>query len=247
MVKVLKRATQPEGQSSVTFSTDVSDIHRLSRHCAAKHRLYISKFNKKLLSAASTLIFTILLLSLLIWIILRPSKPEFSLRDAAIYDLSLSSYPLARLLNSTIQATIVSKNPNARVGVYYDRLRACAVYKGQQITADASLPPFYQGHGDINLLPLPSPAPTSRFHRRLDTRSAVTRPPGSFSFISGLMDSSVGKWGVGCQDGSGLMWTALPPWFSLPAASARNRQCRWGRRVVRSAPPMFDGDHNGNE
>ncbi|KAG0473188.1 hypothetical protein HPP92_015045 [Vanilla planifolia] len=99
------------------------------RHCAAKHRLYISKFNKKLLSAARS----------------SPSATPQSRPEPP-------SHPLARLLNSTIQATIVSKNPNARVGVYYDRLRACAVYKGQQITADASLPPFYQGHGDINLL-----------------------------------------------------------------------------------------------
>ncbi|KAK8963701.1 hypothetical protein KSP40_PGU013303 [Platanthera guangdongensis] len=128
------------------------------KHCAAAihggggalHRL--KKLDKKLLFSLSTFFFSLLIISLLIWLIFHPSKPLFYLRDATLYDLSLTSPPLARRLNSTIQATIFSKNPNTRVGVYYDRLVSYAVYKGQQITADSELPPFYQGHEDSNFL-----------------------------------------------------------------------------------------------
>ncbi|XP_019703016.1 NDR1/HIN1-like protein 26 [Elaeis guineensis] len=115
----------------------------------SKKGFHINKLNKKLLYTLSTLILSILSATFLIWLILHPSKPEFSLRDTSLYELSLSS---PHLLNSTIQTTIVSKNPNDRVGIYYDQLRVYAAYKGQQITADSLLPPFYQGHQDSNLL-----------------------------------------------------------------------------------------------
>ncbi|KAG1354756.1 NDR1/HIN1-like protein 26 [Cocos nucifera] len=115
----------------------------------SKKGFHINKLSKKLLYTLSTLLLSIVSAAFLIWLILHPSKPEFSLRDTSLYELSLSS---PHLLNSTIQTTIVSKNPNNRVGIYYDQLRVYAAYKGQQITADSLLPPFYQGHQDSNLL-----------------------------------------------------------------------------------------------
>ncbi|KAH0465355.1 hypothetical protein IEQ34_005458 [Dendrobium chrysotoxum] len=124
-------------------------------HCAAKEKIplrHIKKLNKKLFFALSSLLLSLLFLFLLFFLILHPSKPQFHLRDTSLYDFSLSSPPLPRLLNSTIEATIASNNPNTHVGVYYDHLRAYAVYKGQQITAEAELPPFYQGNGDTDIL-----------------------------------------------------------------------------------------------
>ncbi|KAL0923636.1 hypothetical protein M5K25_007701 [Dendrobium thyrsiflorum] len=121
-------------------------------HCAAKEKIplqHIKKLNKKLFF---TLLSLLLSLLLLFFLILHPSKPRFHLRDTSLYVFSLSSPPLPRLLNSTIQATIASNNPNTHVGVYYDHLRAYAVYKGQPITAEAELPPFYQGSGDTDIL-----------------------------------------------------------------------------------------------
>ncbi|KAF6136243.1 hypothetical protein GIB67_001652 [Kingdonia uniflora] len=80
---------------------------------------------------------------------LHPTKPEFYLKEANIYQLNLSG---PRLLNSSIQITLFSKNPNQRLGVFYDQLQAYASYKGQQITLDSSLPPFYQGHEETNVI-----------------------------------------------------------------------------------------------
>ncbi|WOL04292.1 hypothetical protein Cni_G13013 [Canna indica] len=116
----------------------------------SKQGLRFPKLNKKLLYTLSSLLISLLSLIFLLWLTLHPSKPEFYLKDTAVYQLALA--PAPRLLNSTIQTTIVSRNPNSRVGIYYDRLRTYAAYKGQQITADAVLPPFYQGHQDVNVL-----------------------------------------------------------------------------------------------
>ncbi|KAB1205216.1 Protein YLS9 [Morella rubra] len=118
------------------------------KHCA-KQGLNIDKHYKKLFLAFSTLFTSILSLILIIWLILRPAKPDFSLTEADVYLLNLSG---GHLLNSSVQLTLFSKNPNQKVGIYYDELQVYAAYKGQQITTYTSLPPFYQGQGDSNLL-----------------------------------------------------------------------------------------------
>ncbi|XP_042480574.1 NDR1/HIN1-like protein 26 [Macadamia integrifolia] len=118
------------------------------KHCA-KHGLNVNKLPKKLLYGFSTFLLSFFSLAILVWVILHPSKPEFYLKEADIYQLNLSA---PHLLNSSIQLTLISKNPNKKVGVYYDQLQIYASYKGQQITLYTSLPPFYQGHEDSNLL-----------------------------------------------------------------------------------------------
>ncbi|KAE8663284.1 two-component response regulator-like APRR5-like isoform X1 [Hibiscus syriacus] len=117
------------------------------KHCAQKG-LTIDKSYKKLFIAFSAFSTTVLAFIFLIWLILHPAKPQFSLREAHIYQLNLSS---PHLLNSFIQLTLLSRNPNIKVSIYYDELQAYAAYKGQHITVDTSLPPFYQGHEESNL------------------------------------------------------------------------------------------------
>ncbi|XP_010251416.1 PREDICTED: NDR1/HIN1-like protein 12 [Nelumbo nucifera] len=136
----------------IPFSFDLLQMSQLPikspKHCA-KHGLNVDKLYKRLFYAFSTFLISVLSVVFLVWLILRPSKPEFHLKEADIYQLNLSG---PHLLNTSIQITLVSKNPNQKVGVYYDQLQVYASYKGQQITLDTSLPPFYQGHEDRNLL-----------------------------------------------------------------------------------------------
>lgn len=118
------------------------------KHCAERG-LKGKRLGRRLLCVLSSSFSTVLSIFLLVWFILRPAKPQFYVKDVGVYQLSLSP---PRLLNSTVGFTLVSRNPNDRVGVYYDRLRAYASYKDQRITADSAFPPFYQGHQDTNLL-----------------------------------------------------------------------------------------------
>ncbi|CAA3023429.1 NDR1/HIN1-like protein 26 [Olea europaea var. sylvestris] len=118
------------------------------KHCAKKGFSF-NKYHKKLFFAFSTSLLTILSLIFLVWITLHPTKPQFSLKDANIYQLNLSS---SNLINSTIRLTLSSNNPNKKVGIYYDVLQVYASYKGQIITREALLPPFYQGNEETNLL-----------------------------------------------------------------------------------------------
>ncbi|CAI8598628.1 unnamed protein product [Vicia faba] len=118
------------------------------KHCATKQVLKIERNYKKILFAFSTFFTTILLLILLIYFILKPSKPQFSLQELDIYQLNLTG----PILNSSIQLTLLSKNPNQKVSIYYDEFQVYATYKNQQITTDSFLPPFYQGQQETNLL-----------------------------------------------------------------------------------------------
>ncbi|KAE8694294.1 two-component response regulator-like APRR5-like isoform X1 [Hibiscus syriacus] len=124
-------------------------LSKSPKHCAEKQSFPISKFYKKLFFVFSSCFTIVLTFIFLIWLTLHPSKPHFSLTQADIYQLNLTR---PSLLNSSIQLTFLSNNPNNRVGIYYDELQAYASYKGQQITMDTPIPPFYQGHEESNLL-----------------------------------------------------------------------------------------------
>ncbi|XP_009802781.1 NDR1/HIN1-like protein 26 [Nicotiana tabacum] len=126
---------------------------RSPKHCDEKeYNFNLEKVLpiKKLVFGFSTIFLSILSFIFLLYLTLHPTKPNFTLREADIYQLNLSGP--RQLLNSSIQLTLVSKNPNKKVGIYYDEFQVYASYKGQQITLYTSLPPFYQGHEDSNFL-----------------------------------------------------------------------------------------------
>ncbi|KAJ6418920.1 hypothetical protein OIU84_002150 [Salix udensis] len=109
------------------------------KHCAKKG-LNVHKLSKKLFFAFSAFFTTLLSLILIIWLILRPTKPEFSLKETDIYQLSLSG---PNLLNSSIQLTLLSKNPNQKVGIYYDELQVYAAYKASLVGAGLPVAPSF--------------------------------------------------------------------------------------------------------
>ncbi|KAK6145741.1 hypothetical protein DH2020_022561 [Rehmannia glutinosa] len=92
--------------------------------------------------------FIVLFVFLIIWAILQPKKPRFTLQDATIFTLNVSA---PNVISTTVQVTINSRNPNSRIGVYYDKLDVYANYHNQQITYYTVIPPVYQGHKDVNV------------------------------------------------------------------------------------------------
>ncbi|KHN37436.1 Pyrophosphate--fructose 6-phosphate 1-phosphotransferase subunit beta [Glycine soja] len=88
-------------------------------------------------------LFLVLLTILLIWAILRPTKPTFTLQDVTVYAFNAT---IPNFLTSNFQVTLISRNPNDRIGVYYDRLETFVTYRSQQVTYRTSIPPSYQGH-----------------------------------------------------------------------------------------------------
>ncbi|KAE8663115.1 vacuolar protein sorting-associated protein 4A-like [Hibiscus syriacus] len=90
----------------------------------------------------------VLITILIIWAVLRPTKPRFILQDTTVYGFNASTQ---NFLTSNFQVTVSSRNPNDRIGIYYDRLVTYATYRNQQITLRTALPPTYQGHNEVNV------------------------------------------------------------------------------------------------
>ncbi|XP_022747500.1 NDR1/HIN1-like protein 1 [Durio zibethinus] len=104
------------------------------------------KFFRRLIACILFFILLVLITILLIWAILRPSKPRFILQDTTVYAFNAST---PNFLTSNFQVTVSSRNPNDEIGIYYDRLDVYATYRSQQITLQTALPPTYQGHNEI--------------------------------------------------------------------------------------------------
>ncbi|XP_073138279.1 NDR1/HIN1-like protein 1 [Henckelia pumila] len=94
------------------------------------------------------IVLALFLVLVIIYLILRPTKPRFILQDAAVSAFNLSA---ANLLTTSLQVTLSSRNPNERIGIYYDKLEVYASYHSQQITPRTVLPSSYQGHKDTTV------------------------------------------------------------------------------------------------
>ncbi|KAG6506338.1 NDR1/HIN1-like protein 10 [Zingiber officinale] len=77
------------------------------------------------------------------WLIFRPRLPR-----ASIHQIQLSAFNLTAdnsTLRFSLTVAVALRNPNKRVGLYYDALDADLFYGGEQIQS-APLPVFYQPH-----------------------------------------------------------------------------------------------------
>ncbi|GER33769.1 late embryogenesis abundant protein [Striga asiatica] len=79
---------------------------------------------------------------------LRPTKPTFTLEDATVFKLNISA---PNVVSTTIQVTVSARNPNSKIGIYYESLHAYAAYRGQQVTYFTAIPPAYQGHRGVDI------------------------------------------------------------------------------------------------
>ncbi|XP_019199534.1 PREDICTED: NDR1/HIN1-like protein 12 [Ipomoea nil] len=123
-----------------------------AKDCAHHHRERRKLYHRLFLALLCSIIL-ILFIVFLIWLILRPTKPRFILQDATVYNFNVTGAAATglNLLTTTIQVTLASRNPNERIGIYYDRLDVYATYRGQQITLPTLLPASYQGHKDVTI------------------------------------------------------------------------------------------------
>ncbi|KAK1397254.1 VAMP protein SEC22 [Heracleum sosnowskyi] len=113
------------------------------------HKDKRKKILKRVFATIFVILFILLLTFLIIWAILQPKKPRFILQDATIYAFNVTAVP--NLLTSNFQVTVTSRNPNSKIGIFYDKLDIFATYRSQQITYYTTILPTYQGHKDTNV------------------------------------------------------------------------------------------------
>ncbi|KAJ7963413.1 Late embryogenesis abundant protein [Quillaja saponaria] len=124
-------------------------IHHMKKGPGHSRRVFCTCLTILLLLIAVT--------ALVLWLVYRPYKPKFKVVGAAIYDLNTTSSPL---ISTTMQFTVLARNPNKRVSIYYDRLYTFASYRNEAITPQVMLPPLFQDkHSTVAVSPVIGGAP----------------------------------------------------------------------------------------
>ncbi|CAN6807571.1 hypothetical protein Bca4012_002020 [Brassica carinata] len=86
---------------------------------------------------------------LIFWLIVRPRSIKFHVTQATLSRFEHTSPD--NLLRYNLSLTVPVRNPNKRIGVYYDRIEAHAYYDGKRFSS-TRLTPFYQGHKNTTVL-----------------------------------------------------------------------------------------------
>ncbi|KDP36128.1 hypothetical protein JCGZ_08772 [Jatropha curcas] len=95
-----------------------------------------------------TLVIIVGLAVFIFWLVVRPNKLKFHVTDAV---LSEFNYTNTNTLQYNLTTTISIRNPNKKIGIYYDRIEARAYYEDQRFGSHI-LSPFYQGHKNTSII-----------------------------------------------------------------------------------------------
>ncbi|KAG8376821.1 hypothetical protein BUALT_Bualt09G0103700 [Buddleja alternifolia] len=74
------------------------------------------------------------------WLIFRPNTVKFHVSDASLTQFNLNN----NTLHYNLALNLTIRNPNKRIGIYYDAIEARAFYQGQRFST-VELQRFYQG------------------------------------------------------------------------------------------------------
>ncbi|XP_060177075.1 NDR1/HIN1-like protein 10 [Lycium barbarum] len=96
-----------------------------------------------------TIIIILGVIALVVWLVLRPNKVKFYVTDATLTQFDLSTTNNTLYYDFALNMTV--RNPNKRIGIYYDSIEARAMYQGERF-ASQNLEPFYQGHKNTSTL-----------------------------------------------------------------------------------------------
>ncbi|XP_010059131.2 NDR1/HIN1-like protein 10 [Eucalyptus grandis] len=88
--------------------------------------------------------------ALIFWLIFRPvNLVKFHVTEAELTRFNLTTNK--SVLNYNLKLNLTIRNPNKKIGVYYDRLEARAFYDDQRLSV-ADVAPFYQGHKNTSVV-----------------------------------------------------------------------------------------------
>jgi len=85
---------------------------------------------------------------IIIWLVLKPKRLEYTVENAAIHNFNLTD---ANHLYANFDFTIRSYNPNSRVSIYYDTVEVSVRYEDQTLATNA-VQPFFQSHKNVTRL-----------------------------------------------------------------------------------------------
>ncbi|KAF8722526.1 hypothetical protein HU200_022353 [Digitaria exilis] len=87
-----------------------------------------------------------------LYLAFRPQAPRYSVDRLAVSAFQLD--PSTLTASAAFDATVTAANPNARIGIYYERGSSLSVWYESYRLASGGFPAFYQGHRNTTVLEL---------------------------------------------------------------------------------------------
>lgn len=81
------------------------------------------------------------------WLAVRPHKPRYHLDSGTVSSLAISN----GTMGTSMHFNISSRNPNERVGIFYDSMEVLVIYDYVKI-ANASVPKFFQNQKNTTVI-----------------------------------------------------------------------------------------------
>jgi Late embryogenesis abundant protein len=95
-----------------------------------------------------SIIIIIGIIILVLWLLLRPNAFKVHATSASLKAFDVTNGSLQYDLNVNMSI----RNPNKRIGIYYDYIETQAYYDGSRFGFDNSFEPFYQGHKNTSYI-----------------------------------------------------------------------------------------------
>ncbi|KAK1561954.1 hypothetical protein Q3G72_003776 [Acer saccharum] len=126
-----------------------TDYHRPGRRSGCGGGGCFCCLLKLILKIVVTIVVILGLAALIFWLIFRPiNEIKFHANNVSLTQFNLTDN---KNLNYRLALDITIRNPNKKIGVYYDRIEAGAYYEDQRLKS-VSITPFYQGHKNTTVL-----------------------------------------------------------------------------------------------
>ncbi|XP_031472765.1 NDR1/HIN1-like protein 3 [Nymphaea colorata] len=103
---------------------------------------------KVLIKIIVAIVIVLAIAALVVWLVLRPTNLVFYAENAYVTSFNLTN---AGILTYDLKMDMSLRNPNKKVGVYYEDVEVLAFYGGQRF-GWINLPSFYQGHKNTTMI-----------------------------------------------------------------------------------------------
>lgn len=104
---------------------------------------------KILIEIIITIIIAFGIAALVFWLIFRPNLVKFHVTEAELTQFELA--PNNSLLTYNLKINLTIRNPNKKIGIYYEKVEATAIYENERFAVEY-FGPFYQGHKNTTML-----------------------------------------------------------------------------------------------
>lgn len=90
---------------------------------------------------------------LVFFLVVHPKAPKYNVMDVRLQSFSVSpaSDGSTFVLNALTTYEVEARNPNRKIGIYYDTINIDVLSEGVVI-GEGSIPPFYQGHRNTTVI-----------------------------------------------------------------------------------------------